>query len=525
MEDYKNKIIIKKSFVEENNGLYRMNTPIIENGKEYNVYVEVEKQYSDYLTPERADAQVYLALPIAVREGYDIYSEMPVTEMFLHNLNEVLIPHLALGDSRIHKIEIHAATDNSPIGGEGIGTGISCGVDSLFTLKEYTSGKYPNMQLTHLFIGSINMELMDTRHADLYTWVNEHKPQFERYEQVSKETGLPLIKVYTNYFFFLSGKEYNRDWKYYHHLFTHHYITMATVLALKKLWRLYYFSSSYDFTSFSLKNNLTNDPSHYELLCMHSLCVPDFTCFSGGAAYDRFAKTVSLMDYKIAQMTLHPCHSKGEKNCTKPDCDKCLRALTVLDAYDKLDDFKHVFDIDVYRKNHSEFMYNLVKLYNTPYTQPFYTESYKLLQKKYPREMRGAEAAYEWDSSPTVQKWQYNIVDRSYETVLALLNFDDPALIIKGFFERRSISKLYITGAPRFSKTVKRLLLKFTDEIQVYDYKTKRVQDCDGIFIADAAKSIIDKKIKQFVDAGIARDKIYSFFDLQDYLNDLIRDE
>ncbi len=524
MEDYKDKIIIKKSFIEEHDGLYRMNTPIIENGKKYNVYVEVEKDYADYLTPERADAQVYLTLPVAVREGYDIYSETPVTGMFLHNLNEVMIPHLSLGDSRIKKIKVYAPTNSEPKGGHGVGTGISCGVDSLFTLKEYTNGRYPDMQLTHLFIASINMELMDPRHADLFTWVEQHKSEFDRYEEVCRGTGLPLVKAYTNYFFYLCGKEFGRDWKYYHHLFVHHYITMATVLTLKRLWKAYYFSSSYDFTSFSLKNNLTNDPAHYEVLCMHTLSVPDFLCFSGGACYNRLQKTVALADYQLAQKVLHPCHSTGVMNCSKVDCDKCLRALVTYDYYDKLDNFKNVFDVETYRKKHSEYLYNLVKLYNNKFSHPFYEQIYGMIKEKYPHEMQQVEAKYAWDNSPTVQKWEYNVVNRSYEVVLNMLKLDDPAKSLKDYFVDKKINKLYISGAPRLCDTIKKMLSQFSSEIQIFDYKNGEIKNCDAIFIADAAQSIIDKKTNKFIEEGVAKQNIYSFFDLQDFLNSLSDD-
>ena len=512
------KLLIKGSYIEENNGLYRMTTPIIENGKEYTVYIEVEKEYAQYLTPERADAQVFLALPVAVREGYDIYCETPVTEMFLHNLNEILIPHLALGDSRIHKIQIHARTDDTPIGGKAVGTGISCGVDSLFTVKEYTDKKYPGMDLTHLFIASLNMELIDTRNADLNEWVKQHKEEFDRYEIVSKETNLPLVKMYTNYFFYICGSDFGRDWKWYHHLYTHTYITMAAVLSLKKLWRIYYFASSYDFTSFTLKNNFTNDPAHYEVLCMHTLSVPDFICYSGGACYNRFEKTKALIDYPVAQKTLHPCHSKGEKNCSKPDCDKCLRALLVFDYYDKLDNFQNVFDIAAYRRNHNKYLYNLVKLYHNSFSRAFYEQIYDLIKEKYPHEMAQAEALYEWDASPTVQKWEYNIINRSYETALAMLKLDNPSSVLKNYFTSVGIKKLYISGAPRLGEVIKTLLSNFPDEIQVFDYHNGKAQNCDAVLILDAANSVIERKSKVFEGAGIQKKNIYSFFDLKNIL-------
>lgn len=66
----------------------------------------------------------------------------------------------------MHEVAIHAEVDNTDIRGQGVGTGISCGVDSLYTVKEYTAGTYPNMQPTHLFIAPANKELWNNLEED-----------------------------------------------------------------------------------------------------------------------------------------------------------------------------------------------------------------------------------------------------------------------------------------------------------------------------------------------------------------------
>lgn len=112
-------IIIEKQYISRNNGLCRLNTQINENGETKILYAEVEEEYGKYLCIERADGVLYLILPVALRENYDIYSEVPITGIFLHNLNEILIPHLALGDKNIHSIKIYADVEDNLIGGVG----------------------------------------------------------------------------------------------------------------------------------------------------------------------------------------------------------------------------------------------------------------------------------------------------------------------------------------------------------------------------------------------------------------------
>lgn len=512
MEELKNKLILKKSIIEKNGNLVRMVTPIIENGEERKVFVEVEKKWAKYLTTERADSVLFLVLPVALREGYDIYCESPVTEMFLHNINEILIPHLALGDKRIKKIKVYATTESSKIGGKGVGTGISCGVDSLHTVQEYTRGLYPDMELSHLVIASANAELWNTVNSDMYHWESEHKTQFERYNEVCDYTGLPLVKIYSNYFHYVCSKVYKRDWAIYHHLYVHTYITMATVLSLKKLWKTYYFSSAYDFTYFNLNGNMTEDAAYCELLLMETLTVPDFFCFSGGAQYDRADKMRMLMDYPLAQKTLHPCHSDGKMNCTKPWCGKCLRSLIVLDYYDKLDCFKDVFDIEAYRKNHFQYIYWTVHRFHEPHGEAFFKPLYQMILEKYPNDVERAEKNYAWNISTTVSKEQYNAVNRCYEICLKLLQTDNPSQVLTSFFSAKGVEKLYISGQSNFGSTLKQLL---SNSIKLYDYKTANATDCDAVLIIDTADSVIEGRKKTIRQRGVNASAIYTIADLQ----------
>lgn len=247
--DKRNCIILRKPFIEHTQyGTARMFADIIEpNRPVFRAFIEVEKEYERYLTPERGDWLLYLAFPVAIRTGYDIVCEVPVTEMLLHNIVEILMPHFLIGDTNSKKFNIYADTSTDIIGGNAVGTGVSCGVDSSYTIMEYTSGKYPSMQLTYLFTASLNAELWDfDEKADtLYTWEEKHAEAFKRFETVSEATGLPLIKMFTNIVWYVC----KRDWAIYHHLWVHNQITMASVLSLRKLWKQYYFASAQDFIS------------------------------------------------------------------------------------------------------------------------------------------------------------------------------------------------------------------------------------------------------------------------------------
>ena len=240
------------------------------------------------------------------------------------------------------------------------------------------------MELTHLFIGSLNSEVWGTinGYRDLYEFVEKSKTQFNRYKQASKMLGLPMVIAYTNFINYVCDGRATEI----QHISVHNYITMASVLTLKKLWKTYLFSSAIDFTSFNLLNNSTADTDKYELLCMHVLSVPDFFCFSAGAKTDRVDKTLALVDNMVAQKTLHPCLKADKKNCSLPTCNKCLRGLLTLDLYNKLDNMNEVFDVDLYRRKRQKYLIELCDLRNNE----FFEKLYKLFCKKYPTAMAKA---------------------------------------------------------------------------------------------------------------------------------------
>lgn len=378
---------INTPFIEKTEyGTVKLNVDMEECGSVDRVFYEVEEEYGRYLSDNRADFALYLAVPVAIREGYDIVCNTPVTEILLHNIVEVLIPTLQLGDSGVKDIKIYAPTSTEPIGGNAVGTGISCGVDSMYTVQKYENPDCESMKLTHLFLGSLNSELWGMVDDDnVVTWGMKFDDSIKRCQSVADDLGVPLIKMFTNAVKWACKER--TVWS--KHLFMHHYITMSAVLALRKLWSVYYFSSAYEYSHFNLKNNLTLDTADHELLSMHVLGLRDFTCYSAGQEKNRIEKTLALSEYDLARKYLHPCNCKGPVNCSRPNCSsyKCLRALMTYDYYDKLDAMSIVFDVERYRKNRREYIWWLQRNRN----DSFLKDLYKLISSKYPDEVNSID--------------------------------------------------------------------------------------------------------------------------------------
>ncbi|MGQ4275120.1 hypothetical protein [Terrihabitans sp. B22-R8] len=328
--NYDKNITISLPYVTATDDKVSLNADVKIDGESKTLWCETSAAYRQFLLFERSDAFLCALLPLAMRTGKDIVCDAPVTEEFLHNINEILIPQLCAHDSRLHRTFIKAASAHTKLFcGNAVSTGMSCGVDSFYTTMLYSSSSYVSMGLTHLYCGN-------------YLYGNDG-PIYERAQAVADELELPLIKTSTNANEILCLP----------HVFTHFFKTMFGVLSLRKLFRVYYYSTTEDFSHFNLKDNSIRDTAIIELLLLYVFCCSDFQLVSGGVKAERLEKTRAISAFPPAQKLLNVClYPEREKNCGK--CGKCMRTLLMLDMLGSLQLFDDVFDIKEYIKNRLE---------------------------------------------------------------------------------------------------------------------------------------------------------------------------
>jgi hypothetical protein len=325
----------------EPNGRVRLSADFRIDGDVTTIWCETSEEYGCFLLSERADAFLCIAIPLAMRIKKNIVCEARVTEQFLHNLVEIMIPHLCAYDGRLFRPVITAEGDSSILQeGGAVATGMSCGVDSLFSTFLYYSSSMPSMKLTHLYCGN-------------YLYGNDG-PIYRRSRSVADELDLPIVQTTTNINTALRLP----------HLQTHFFKTMFGVLCLRKLFRTYYYSSAEDFSHFTLQDNSLRSTAEYELLLLYTFSSSDIQIMAGGVKYERFAKTQAISSWPIAHRYLNVClHPEFERNCGR--CDKCVRTLLAIDATGELQSFSGVFDIDSYRLNRLVMFKQLVRERNS----------------------------------------------------------------------------------------------------------------------------------------------------------------
>lgn len=369
-------IKIHQGRVLEAEGVSTLSTVIEIDGAPKDVRISVSNEYGKFLSPERADYALVGMLAFALRNRHDIICEAPVTDELLYNVRELLLPTFIRTDTRNYPVKIQADIApplnkldlaNAPWG-VGVGTGMSCGVDSFFATLKHLNSPYPSRRLTHLCVfnnGSIN----SCYGKENIPYVKQKV--FERAEAVAKEFNLPLLKLESNFQIVIPQN----------HLYTHTYMDSLAIYSLQKLWQVWYRSSgNYAFSNFSLKDNCTAPPARFEPLILDCFSTSKLKIYSTGSEGDRNDKIFFIADNPIAQKYLHVCLTKAT-NCGW--CKKCLRTLLQLDAANKLYNFRQVFDIDDYLRNRDKafvYLYNEIK--NNP-GDLGHAGTYKILYERY----------------------------------------------------------------------------------------------------------------------------------------------
>ena len=331
----KMKIIIEKVY-QENNRLY---CNITEGDKSYKLFFQVESPYANYLCDTRADAFLVTCLYRAAREGYDIECLVPVSERLLFQINTFMTTVLASVFGR-QQIAITAPVDSTLLpSARAIGTGITCGVDSLYSIATQSIGlskEFSHYKLTHLALFNIGSHRIGAESTEkLYT------ARIDLAHSFCTENGFSFVSVDSNLHEFLPY-----DYTEYYGI-----VNCAPVLALQKLFATYYSSSSYSLKDFRLSSI---DVTHFEILNMAMLSTENTTFYSLGAEQTRFEKTAYLTkNYTPSYKYLNVCNTY-HYNCGH--CVKCLRTLLTLDILDALDKYATVFDLEDYRSHRMKYI-------------------------------------------------------------------------------------------------------------------------------------------------------------------------
>lgn len=319
------------------------------------LWFAVPLEYKGYLCVERSDAFVVAMLWYAMITGSDIESVAPMSEKMVFHITRFLIPALCTDENGYRRISIVGPTTDQPYRNiNGVGTGMSCGIDSFYTMHEYTKDDTPkNYRLTHLSYFNMGAIFHPNRSEKKQYSLKEFYETTDRMSEekrenarlVAKQAGMPLVYVKSNL-----------DSDYYRGAYGHTgvYRNCAMALALQGLFSIYYNSSGGWPGYFDL--TLTEGSQHYEALLCQCLSTESLSFILSDYA-TRAEKTIAIADDKLVQKYLDVCFCFN--SCGK--CSKCIRTLVTLDIIGKVDQFREIFDVDDFKKHKVEAYYKILK--------------------------------------------------------------------------------------------------------------------------------------------------------------------
>ena len=323
------------------------------------MWFSVPTEYRKYLCSERSDAFVIACLWYAMVTGSDISFEAPLSASLFEGLTGKLLPSLA-GDG-FRQISLCGSVSDEPIWHEdGVVAGMSCGVDSLYTLACYGGNGAPEgLRLTHLVYYDGNY--LFTRKEppydldEIYRKASIPHARFAAHASIiAKHHGLPFIFV-----------QHNMDRDFYRggRIYSSMYRFLACTLALEHLYGTYISSSSGH--EDNVEVSLFVPTQHYENLLCDS-CSTETLDYVTSDHESRSVKLRALADDVDAQKYMAVCYQPGENGENCGECYACWKTMIPLDIIGKLDSFRESFDLDKYYANRKKVFTDLIRFSQRP---------------------------------------------------------------------------------------------------------------------------------------------------------------
>jgi len=318
------------------------------------LWYKLPTDYEPYLTADVCDAPVVALLMHAMKNGHDIVSEIPITEKLKMSLTRYLIPFLHYCDSSMSIIDIKADTATPTYNGTHVGTGVSCGVDSLSTIIFHGL----NEDNEHYKIDTLC--LFNTGY---YGKGSGNSRRLLDYSQRSvdfcREFNYNLLVIDSNVAKFTSHK----------FRATNTYLTCSTVLLLQKYFHCYYYASGYHAADF--RPDIIAS-AFYDIYLLPNISTPSLMFVSACSSMTRTMKTDLIAQQPKVYNYLFVCKAGNpDKNCST--CEKCVRTMLALDALGKSDMIGVCFDEKIYKAHRNQY---LSYMYRRRKASPFYREIY-----------------------------------------------------------------------------------------------------------------------------------------------------
>lgn len=325
-------LVIHKSCLQPaDNGTVRLVTPVTEtaggSSTRHEIWVEVDEAYKEFLCLERCDAMLLGLLHYAMEKGHDIQAELPVSRELYFNLTNLLIPLLCGEKETVYKkvaLQMTVTAERLPNAG-AVGTGISLGIDSFYTISRHTKEAGSPYPVTHLLFFNVGSHGRDEK-AEL-----THQEHLKKVSAFADEYGYKLITLNSNY-----ASEFRQ-----HYCNIHAYAAAFAAFSLQKLWSDYHYASAgFSKMTLSLPIRKKVDGGHLMPVINGIFMTENLHFRADAEGVSRVEKTRYLSNVEMAQKYLYVC-TRSTENCCR--CNKCTRTLLTLRILGAKQKFSAVF--------------------------------------------------------------------------------------------------------------------------------------------------------------------------------------
>lgn len=319
------------------------------------LWFSVPSKYGRYLCKERSNAFVLALLWYAMITESDIQFSVPMSKRMYEGITKKLIPKLAKDGRR--QIKLIGAVSDEPLWNDGgVVTGLTCGVDSTYTLHKYEQEDIAKEnKLTHIVYCHMDYLFPYIEPPyDIDEVIAEHerkynKKDIENARIMAMQHRLPHIEIKTNFDrdYYRGGLIYNGAYRYF-----------SSTMLLEHLFSKYIFSSS---GTGDDKEEVSLFKAHYEDFLSECCSTENFHIIMGDHE-ERFNKLKAIADDTYFQKMVSVCdnvETESEKNCG--ECFGCWRTMVPLDMLGKLDKFDESFDLDKYYSNRRNIFEEMIR--------------------------------------------------------------------------------------------------------------------------------------------------------------------
>lgn len=320
---------------------------------EHKIWFESPMESGDILSDKNYNAFFLVPLYLSMYYKTDLYIRGSLSERLYKNMmdyGQQIFCNFSKDLSKIH-VYVDELISDSQFSGKLIGTGLSCGVDSLYTIyKRYVLEKSPDYKVNSLFIFNCGTHGDFENETTYKTFMNRYKMN----KKAADELGLPLFRINSNL-----------------HAFTHMigeqkmgYIALhSCILSLQKVLSKYYMANGTNYDEM-----LKTWEHHYDF-DFGGFCDPYFIplvkteaveLILEGAQFYRSEKIKIISKWNISKKYLNVCTAPlpDGRNCCS--CPKCIRTLIPLNALGELGNYSESFDIEKYKKHEKDALYNMM---------------------------------------------------------------------------------------------------------------------------------------------------------------------